>query len=54
MMKSNIHRAHVACKQDKQAEDKITEELGLRKLIKSSVKVFKHGYEQTLNTIMRK
>ena len=50
----NIHRAQVACKQDKQAEDKMTEELGLRKLRKSSVKVSKHIYEQAVNTVMRK
>ena len=35
-------------------EDKQTEEIELRKLRKSSVKVFKHRYEQTLNTVMRK
>ena len=35
-------------------EDKQTEEIELRKLRKSSVKVFKHRYEQTYNTIMRK
>ena len=38
----------------KQDEDKQTEEIELRKLRKSSVKVFKHRYEQTLNTVMRK
>ena len=38
----------------KQNEDKQTEEIELRKLRKSSVKVFKHRYEQTLNTVMRK
>ena len=37
-----------------QDEDKQTEEIELRKLRKSSVKVFKHRYEQTLNTFMRK
>ena len=37
-----------------QDEDKQTEEIKLRKLRKSSVKVFKHRYEQSLNTIMRK
>ena len=37
-----------------QDEDKQTEEIELRKLRKSSVKVFKHRYEQTHNTIMRK
>ena len=37
-----------------QDEDKQTEEIELRKLRKSSVKVFKHRYEQTLNTVMRK
>ena len=31
-----------------------TEEIELRKLRKSSVKVFKHRYEQSLNTVMRK
>ena len=36
-----------------QDEDKQTEEIELRKLRKSSVKVFKHKYEQTLNTVMR-
>ena len=35
-------------------EDKQTEEIELRKLRKSSVKVFKHRYEQTLNRVMRK
>ena len=35
-------------------EDKQTKEIELRKLRKSSVKVFKHRYEQTLNTVMRK
>ena len=34
-----------------QDEDKQTEEIELRKLRKSSVKVFKHRYEQTLNTL---
>ena len=37
-----------------QDEDKRTEEIEMRKLRKSSVKVFKHRYEQTLNTVMRK
>ena len=37
-----------------QDEDKQTEPTELRKLRKSSVKVFKHRYEQSLNTIMRK
>ena len=37
-----------------QDEDKQTEEIELRKLRKSSAKVFKHRYEQTLNTVMRK
>ena len=37
-----------------QDEDKQTKEIELRKLRKSSVKVFKHRYEQTLNTVMRK
>ena len=37
-----------------QDEDKQTEEIELRKLRKSSDKVFKHRYEQTLNTVMRK
>ena len=41
MMKWNIHIAQVACKQDKQAEDKVTEELELRKFRKSLVEVFK-------------
>ena len=35
-------------------EDKQTEEIKLRKLKKSLVKVFKHRYEQALNTVMRK
>ena len=35
-------------------EDKQTKEIELRKLRKSSVKVFKHRYEQTHNTVMRK
>ena len=35
-------------------EDKQTEEIELRKLRKSSVKVFKHRYEQTYSTVMRK
>ena len=37
-----------------QDEDKQTEEIELRKLRKSSVKVFKHRYEQLHNTGMRK
>ena len=37
-----------------QVKDKQTEEVELGKLRKSSVKVFKHRYEQTLNTVMRK
>ena len=37
-----------------QDEDKQTDEIEPRKLRKSSVKVFKHRYEQTLNTVMRK
>ena len=37
-----------------QDEDKQTEEIELRKLRKSSVKVFKHRYEQTYSTDMRK
>ena len=37
-----------------QDEDKQTEEIELRKLRKSSVKVFKHRYEQTYITVMRK
>ena len=37
-----------------QDEDEQTEEIELRKLRKSSVKVFKHRYEPTLNTVMRK
>ena len=37
-----------------QDEDKQTEEIELRKLRKSSVKVFKHIYEQVHNTVMRK
>ena len=37
-----------------QDEDKQTEEIELRKLRKSSVKVFKHRYEQTHSTVMRK
>ena len=35
-------------------EDKQTEEIELRKLRKSSVKVFKNRYEQVHNTVMRK
>ena len=38
----------------RQDEDKQTEEIELRKLRKSSVKVFKHRYEQTHITVMRK
>ena len=37
-----------------QDEGKQTEEIELRKFRKSSVKVFKHRYEQTFNTVMRK
>ena len=37
-----------------QDEDKQTEEIELRKLRKSSVKVFKHRYEQPLNRVMKK
>ena len=37
-----------------QDEDKQTEDIELRKLRKSSVKVLKHKYEQTHNTVMRK
>ena len=37
-----------------QDEDKQTEEIELRKFRKSSVKVFKHRYEQVHNSIMRK
>ena len=37
-----------------QDEDKQTAEIELRKLRKSSVKVFKHRYEQTHSTVMRK
>ena len=37
-----------------QDEDEQTEEIELRKLTKSSDKVFKHRYEQTHNTVMRK
>ena len=37
-----------------QDEDKLIEEIELRKLRKSSDKVFKHIYEQSLNTEMRK
>ena len=37
-----------------QDEDKQTEEIELRKLRKSLVKVFKHRYEQVRNTVMRK
>ena len=37
-----------------QDEDKQTEEIELRKLRKSSLKVFKHIYEQVHNTVMRK
>ena len=34
--------------------DKQTEEIELRKLRKSSVKVFKHRHEKSLNTVMKK
>ena len=37
-----------------QNEDKQTEEIELRKLRKSSVKVFKHRFEQVNNTVTRK
>ena len=37
-----------------QDEDKQTEEIKLRKLRKFSVKVFKHRYEQSHNTVMMK
>ena len=37
-----------------QDEDKQTEEIELMNLRKSSVKVFKHIYEQALNRVMRK
>ena len=37
-----------------QDEDKQTKEIELRKLRKSSVKVFKHRYEQVHNKVMRK
>ena len=37
-----------------QDEDKQTEEIELRKLRKSSAKVFKHRYEQAHNKVMRK
>ena len=37
-----------------QDENKQTEEIELRRLKKSSVKVFKHIYEQVHNTVMRK
>ena len=37
-----------------QDEDKQTEEIELRKLRKSSVKVFKHRYERVHNAVMRK
>ena len=37
-----------------QDEGKQTEEIELRKLRRSSVKVFKHRYEQVHNTVMRK
>ena len=36
-----------------QDEEKRTEEIERRNLRKSSVKVFKHRYEQALNTIMK-
>ena len=35
-------------------KDKQTEEIELRKLKKSSVKVFKHRDEQAYNTVMKK
>ena len=37
----------------KKDEDKQIEEIEPSKLRKSSVKVFKHRYEQSLNTVMR-
>ena len=37
-----------------QDEDGQTEEIELRKVRKSSVKVFKHRYEKVHNTVMRK
>ena len=37
-----------------QKEDGQAEEIKLRKLRKSSVKVFRHRYEKALNTVMRK
>ena len=37
-----------------QDEDKQTKEIELGKLKKSSIKVFKHRYEQVHNTVMRK
>ena len=37
-----------------QDEDKQTEEIELRKLRKFSAKVFKHRYEKSHNTVMRK
>ena len=37
-----------------QDEDRQTKEFELRKLRKSSVKVFKHRYEQTHNIVIRK
>ena len=37
-----------------QDEDKQTEEIELRKLRKSTDKVFKHRYEQEHNTVMTK
>ena len=43
MMKWNIHKEKVVYKQDKKAEDKMTEEIGLRKLSKSLVKVLKNN-----------
>ena len=52
-MKTNIEyrkRKHMIT----QDEDNQTEEIELRKLRKSSVKVFKHRYEQEHNKVMRK
>ena len=37
-----------------QDEDKQTEQIELRKLRKSAVKVFKHRYELAHNTVMRR
>ena len=55
MMKWNIHRAQVACKQDKQDEDKVADELGLRKLRTSSVKVLNSNdqVQQHMNDEMK-